>query len=402
MTMTVGKASTKIHDFHVHLHGCLTADDVFELGKKVWESRIDGLNWYANEYRQATGIAVRPFDYWLKPDGKERLKFDFEFKNPADFPSFQARFNLLIALFPITPTDTSIIDRIVSRDISDKLIGHREYRLFIPPRFNDNEVFNYIDSQANKLLEILSAHKRTDELCLAFSLSRNPDKLKSQYHVLKEWQRTQVLKKSPTLDLVTGIDFCGDESSCTPSSLSGFIKKLHEDNRAFPDQALALLYQVGEQWHAIPPETAIQWVVDAAKLGAHRLGHALAVRISPEILASAKSNTGKLSAGDIHRLQRDAQSQLRDFNAIIEICPSSNQLVSGSLDPMAWTSMTSMDHMEFVMGTDNPGVLSVDIDDEWVRFKEIGKLVQKNEEPRSSEVSFEKFFSAQLCGRAKR
>ena len=87
-------------ELHIHLYGCLTAEDVFELGKDRWQQVPERIAWFEAEFRKAFGRPSRVGDYWRRDDGFDLLKADFLFVSAGPFAEFQARFNLMPALSP--------------------------------------------------------------------------------------------------------------------------------------------------------------------------------------------------------------------------------------------------------------------------------------------------------------
>ena len=85
-------------DFHVHLHGCLDPQDLWSMGKDLWQDRQDKLAWYAQEFEKATGRKPDVASYWQDQDGQAILAQDFLCLEPTTFAVFQAKFNLIIAL----------------------------------------------------------------------------------------------------------------------------------------------------------------------------------------------------------------------------------------------------------------------------------------------------------------
>lgn len=365
--MNLNSRIVHLSDLHVHLHGCLTALDVYKLGKDHWMSRRPALRWFADEYAAAKGQTTDPLTYWDKPDGLRRLTADFEYIHPGDFTVFQAHFNLLIALFPITPADASILKYVVDKDLLDETLSQREYRIFLPPRFTPADIWSYLDNHAKTLESLMrnASMKHKPDLSMAISLSREPELLKAQYKVLKEWQTDLLAKKDPALNRITAIDFCGDESTHAPAVLIPFMKQVQEDNKRSPATALALLLHVGEQWHGLAPEVAIQNVLDACRGGAHRLGHALAIGIDPDVLAAAGTNQRQLPATELAARQKSAREEIADRNGVIEVCPSSNRLISSVNDLAPCLAAFRQDHLQLVIGSDNPGLLATTIASEW-------------------------------------
>ena len=54
-------------------------------------------------------------------------------------------------------------------------------------------------------------------------------------------------------------------------------------NQEHPERALAVLYHVGESFNDKSLESGVRWVHEAAEMGVHRLGHAIALGVSPDL-----------------------------------------------------------------------------------------------------------------------
>ena len=96
------------------------------------------------------------------------------------------------------------------------------------------------------------------------------------------WEITKELALGPNGQLLTGIDFCYLEEGYPPKDKKDLFAEVKDFNRLHPERALAILYHVGESFEDKSLESAIRWVHEAAELGAHRLGHAIALGIDPD------------------------------------------------------------------------------------------------------------------------
>ena len=90
------------------------------------------------------------------------------------------------------------------------------------------------------------------------------------------------LALSPYGHLLTGIDFCYLEEGPLPKNQESFFNDVKDFNRKHPERALAILYHVGENFDDKSLDSAIRWVHEAPELGAHRLGHAIALGVNPD------------------------------------------------------------------------------------------------------------------------
>jgi len=83
--------------------------------------------------------------------------------------------------------------------------------------------------------------------------------------------------------LLTGLDFCYFEEGYPPKDQRRFFDSVRDFNLQHPERALAVLYHVGESFTDKSLESAVRWVHQVAELGAHRLGHAIALGINPDL-----------------------------------------------------------------------------------------------------------------------
>lgn len=94
----------------------------------------------------------------------------------------------------------------------------------------------------------------------------------------------RLLRQHPHLiPTVVGVDFASQEEGFPPKLFRPFFQRLQRDNRRQPEQALNVVYHVGESYFDKSIESAIRWCHEAALLGASRLGHAIALGLDPEV-----------------------------------------------------------------------------------------------------------------------
>ncbi len=337
-------------ELHLHLYGCLTAKDVFDLGKSVWEKRRNALAWYAQEYEKAWDRKPQWEWYWTHEDGFEKLKKDYEIKTHVNFSQFQASFNLLIALFPLNPEEDSIVRYILERYKHSDL-EYAEFRLPFGMSFSKDEekISSFLTMLANLAFEYESQFVPR----FAISLPRDNVSMEFQYTCIKNWQ-----KRFPQLSsAIVAIDFCYFEDS-SPSTKKEFFTKVHKDNELNPENALKILYHVGEMFTDI--ETSILWVRDAHRFGAHRLGHAIALGIDPDEFSYSEER--KFS---IRKLQNTVMQELKEGGAIIESCPRSNLYLGGIRDlrnhPLPRFLKAGLN---VVISSDDPGIFDTTLKSE--------------------------------------
>src|SRR5690606_25276806 len=100
------------------------------------------------------------------------------------------------------------------------------------------------------------------------------------YDTIKAWQESA---SKALVSYLVGIDFCFAEEGHPPSAKQEFMTRLTADNDSNPTHALAVLYHVGESFAQMSLMSAARWVYQAWQLGCHRLGHALALGVAPEL-----------------------------------------------------------------------------------------------------------------------
>lgn len=234
------------------------------------------------------------------------------------------------------------------------------------------------------------------------------------------WDRLQELALGPHGAKLVGIDFCNIEEHYPPKEQAAFFEAVRDFNAAHPDRALAILYHVGESFTDKSLESAVRWVQEAAELGAHRLGHAIALGIDPAVFgahtriesvgerrdqiaydirhSAGLRNTGveideaaltdelneiaalpddEMLAVDydferldnVRRRQEYAMRQIRSTGAVIEVCPTSNRRIGGIVDPAHHPVHRFLAAgLPVVVATDNPGIFGTTLDAEldWV------------------------------------
>lgn len=403
-------------ELHLHLYGCLTADDIWELGRDRWQAQADRITWFGLEYRKQYGRVPDVAAYWRDSDGRELLADDFLFTEPGPFAQFQARFNLLIALFPISPDDTTVLRRVLARHLA---AGRRyvEYRSFIPPLFDADQIARLYISYATAALAVEAESGGQFMPRLAFSVSRVNNTALKQYKVLRE-----VLAARPDLvPALAGLDFCGVEEGFRPADKRSLFELILKDNAKNPDRALAILYHVGESFTDKTVVSAARWVHEAHSIGAHRLGHAIALGVSPErygpiggqarvieesagerrdhlawlfanqfwladrgyrfdhqkaraemervtvapVAAACRYVYDEAALADTRSLQDALIADLAAKGAVIESCPTSNRLI-GEIHDFAHHPLPRFVQggLAVTLGSDDPGIFDCDLADE--------------------------------------
>ncbi|MGH9886699.1 MAG: hypothetical protein ACREBE_14295, partial [bacterium] len=378
-------------ELHLHMYGTIRAEDYLE---RLGAREVDW-GFYETMFERAYGERPPVRDILAQhragdPDAAQAFRrlFVFGDADAGNFQRFQAKFNLLINgsemmnamkgvhADPVPPIADEM-DFFVTRMLEDQRrqgIAYAEQRLMFGPPFSA-EMARQI---CVPILERYAAATREGLTArLALSLSRRdpwPD-----FELVKE------LALGPHGETVTGVDFCYVEEGYPPKGKREFFAAVHEFNARHPERALAILYHVGESFTDKSLESAVRWVHEAAELGAHRLGHAIALGVEPEIYGEherAESVDERLDqiAYDLahaeglrargvrveenalgrerdalrlrkpderltHRYdaarlagvrarQEFAMARVRSSGAVVEVCPTSNLRIGGIADPL--------------------------------------------------------------------
>ena len=267
-------------ELHIHLYGCLSAMDVWTLGRDRYRKMSARLDWYASEYAAAYGRTPDYRHYWEQDYGFELLQNDFLFTKHGSFAQFQACFNLMIALFPAVPGDTTILEHVLKAQRAQGL-RYGEYRCFTPPYLNDEQIMTFVGAAADAAARIDQDSGGQFKPRLAFSISRDVAQGLRQHQAIRAALKGHVERQR----VVTGLDFCGVEAGHPPGPMAPLFSAIHRANQEHPPGALAILYHVGESFDDMSVMSAMRWVWQAHHLGAHRLGHATALGLDLAALA---------------------------------------------------------------------------------------------------------------------
>jgi len=413
-------------ELHLHLYGTIRAEDYLE---RLGAREVDW-GWYEATFERAYG--ERPplrgiLERYRAGDPEARAAFRrlfvFGDEDAGSFERFQAKFNLLINGSEFmnaarggpgdpVPALAEEMEFFVARMLADQRrqgVAYAEQRLLLGKRFS-NEM-------AHRLIEpMLARYARAAEEGLAarLALSLPREDPWPGFDLLRE------LALGPHGEYVTGVDFCFVEEGHPPREKREFFAAVHEFNARHPERALAILYHVGESFTDKSLESAVRWVQEAAELGAHRLGHAIALGVDPEVygaheraepvserrdqiaydlahasglrargvrvdesalarerasLAERKPDERVAHRYDAARLaevrarQEYAMSRLRATGAVVEVCPTSNLRIGGIADARHHPVHRFLEHgVPFVVASDDPGIFDTTTRDElaWV------------------------------------
>lgn len=413
-------------ELHLHMYGTIRAEDYLE---RLGAREIDW-QFYEATFERAYGERPPLRDILEKhragdPEASHAFRRLFVFGDPdaGNFQRFQAKFNLLIngsemmnAVSGKHADSLSAlaeeIDFFVARMLADQRrqgIAYAEQRMMFGPPFTLEMTrqlsIPILERYAQATREGLTAR-------LAFSLPRRdpwPD-----FDLVRE------LALGPHGEYVTGIDFCHVEEGFPPKGKAELFAAVHEFNVRHPERALAILYHVGESFTDKSLESAVRWVQEAAELGAHRLGHAIALGVDPSVygaherLESVEERVDQIGydlahaeglrargvrvdgialgrerdalrarkpdelvthhydearLADVRARQEFAMARVRAAGAVVEICPTSNLRIGGIADPLHHPVHRFLDNgLPFVVASDDPGIFDTTVRDEldWV------------------------------------
>lgn len=269
-------ARLPLAELHSHLYGCLDASDLEEL----YQRRAPREQIYRDSYTRTHGQAPPDHVALFAGTAESRRLLDehYYFTEPAPFPVFQTSFDLIIS---VAHTDPDELRDVCLRVGRHETADYAEYRMLLPPTDGPAEAREKLHALCEGLRAAEADTGRT--LRLAPSLWRTPQLREQGYATLRECMRDF----AAVSDYVCGIDFCHQEEGHPPKLKREFFARVLADNRARPEHALAILYHVGESFEDKSVESAARWVVEAAEAGAHRLGHAIALGMAPELFAEA-------------------------------------------------------------------------------------------------------------------
>lgn len=377
-----------MNDRHVHLYGCVGPALALELAA----GHAVDWGWLAGRWTEA-GLAVPDFPGLCArhragdPDAARRLGDALHTGKPG-FAAFQARYDLVVAC----SRWAGDAHQHWSAGIDDELarvwdgLGPGEYRVLIPASATPAWVAAALDA--------LGRHcRRAPGRTVAISVPRSAQ--------LRHWPQISAARQAGCP--ITGIDLCGVEDE--PAGHAPLAAAVATWNSEHPGLPLDLLVHVGEQLGGIQPASAVRRVHDALALGASRLGHALAVRLDPAdwpaapawervderrlqlawelrhagrlgldpaALASESSSLDGLDPdrqiaprhadhGRLRAMQDLALEDIRGTGVAVEVCPTSNRVVSGLPVIRHGIGRLAAAGVSWVVGSDDPGVLGTDL-----------------------------------------
>jgi hypothetical protein len=416
----VAAADVATAELHLHLYGCVQPPDF--LRHLATRERVD---WDGYEAEMSAAYGVVPPTREIvgrfragDPSAERRFRelFVFGDADGGNFARFQAKMSLLRAGSTLyDPLGTPAEARAELATVTARVgAGHRrrgvsyaEHRLLLD---------DLPQPRARVALETVLAAYATGRPGLTERLAVSLDRADPW----AGWDLVRELALGPSGRALSGVDFCHVEEGHPPRRKAAFFAAVREFNDAHPRRALAVLYHVGESFLGLSLESAVRWVQEAAELGAHRLGHAIAlgvdpaafgehtraepvserldqiaydlahiaglaaagVRVDRQALARERDRLAGLPASasvavaydrarltEVRNRQRFAMAAIRATGAVIEVCPTSNRRIGAITEPAAHPVFRFLEAgLPVVVSTDNPGILGVTPADEvdWV------------------------------------
>ncbi len=457
-----------LYELHTHLYGCLQLEDIYWLAERNIAKNPERLQIFNESYKRVYGKPPQIDDLFnQKEESKKRLASYYYFnstppsyhirntkrtlnriedrfpssetaseissKKNSSFAAFQCCFDLVIAL---SSTEAQELQEICQRVTQREEADYCEYRMMFSPLCNDIEFIK-------KSLALCEAMAKAEKKIQQVNTPINPNALAKQFRViislsredtkgLHQYQLLRQLMLDNTLaaKFLVGIDFCHQEEGYPPKHKKEFFAKVHQDNLKHPEHALAILYHVGESYEDKSVESAVRWIVEASKLGVHRLGHAIALGIPPDFYMSTQKKETVAERCDqiafeienavslkqagyqidltalskenkslqensstqewvIHHYTKErieqlaifqdwAMQQIKANKTIIECCPSSNLKIGGIGSSTNHPLRRFLaNHLSVVIGSDDPGILQTSLKKEYQEIKKWAGISQQ-------------------------
>ncbi|MFD0662447.1 hypothetical protein [Thermocatellispora tengchongensis] len=377
-----------LSELHLHLYGCIRPEALLRhlagCEKVRWQEyeeamaaaygEVPPVREIVERYRQGDAAAAAEF----------AGLFVFGDADAGDFGRFQAKFRLLVVASALGDrhgppeairAEVAGFAAGVRADHVRHGVGYAEHRIMLGRGLDSPGERAVLDT-------LLAAYDRDGAgpagpaERLALSLHRADP--------WAAWDRVREIALGPHGAVLTGVDFCHVEEGHPPKDVAEFFAEVRAFNDAHPERALAILYHVGESFRDKSLESAVRWVQEAAELGAHRLGHAIAlgvdpgaygphtrtesaaerldqigydlrhreglraagVRVDPAALEEERARLAALPGdavvtvsydrdrlAEVRHRQDYAMSRVRATGAVVEVCPTSNRRIGGIADP---------------------------------------------------------------------
>ncbi len=407
-------------ELHSHLYACL------EIGDLPWLAERKKPRWkiFKKSYEDLYKKKIKLAKLFEKTKESQKLLSSYyhftKESTVADkgFAGFQTCFDFLISLCHL---DEEEIKGVCLRVAQKEKADYAEYRIMFPAYLSNEEFCKKIIAFCEGLSFAEKKIASSKILRAVISLSREDKKTWEQY---KNIQRLLHVEKNQFVQKhLVAIDFCYREEGYPPIRKKEFFTNILTDNQKKPNKALAILYHVGESYTDKSVESAVRWIVEAAQFGVHRLGHAIALGISPEFylgqekkerideyqsqlifekkhaislkkigykITFEKENISKKNkAGYVYHyydsnrvkqlrlFQNWAMKEIKNTKAVIECCPTSNLLMGNINSPSDHPLVRFIENgLAVVIGTDDPGILQTNLEKEYEQISQWPKMTQ--------------------------
>jgi adenosine deaminase len=412
----------KTCELHVHPGGCLTAEDLIELGKDDYKD----IDWTLSTDAYEKAFGARPDMVALYDDalsnpasGVARFKdlFVYTQNDGGDFGRFQAKFNLILSLLKHPPKRQELVklycQRIVDRHAREGLT-FVEYRCSSSD--DTQEGFTKFHRAHAQILSDASQNNITARYIISlrrWSADRDYD-----------WLQNLLDQHPELIPTIVGIDFAHFEEGYPPKDKRDLFNRVHQDNRQNPERALEITYHVGESYFDKTLESGMRWCHEVAEMGAKRLGHATALGLDPAVAITRRPDAHirelvserldqiaydlahatdlatfgiKVDTNALHNEKQTLQKQAPDgtverpynpqrleeirnrqqyvlnrltqIGTVIETCPTSNLRIGGVPDPSHHPVHTFLkSNVNLAIGADDPGIFDSPLANEidWV------------------------------------
>lgn len=277
-------------ELHTHLYGCLREDEL------RWLASRKEPRWhiFSNTFEKTYG---KPPDLEniFSPSRKEDLRKYSVYESVGNFPQFQCCFDFVISVAHADEQEVYDVARRLSKRQTEP---YAEYRMLFGPQLEMEDYRRRIVSLCEGF------HSAQNDSYLVMSLWRGGDLAAKQYETL-----LQLMDDYPVVrQRLVGVDFCAQEEGYPPEDKADLFQSILSNNREYPDKALSILYHVGESFQDKSVESAVRWIYESARLGAHRLGHCIALGQDPrEFLGTVRKES---LSERIHQLEFELEHGL--------------------------------------------------------------------------------------------
>ncbi|TGK37739.1 adenosine deaminase [Leptospira andrefontaineae] len=420
-------------DLHNHLYGSLKPELLRQMGLNNPSPRWEI---FTKPFQELYGKSINTETFFEDHKSLEDFKKIYLFNHQGPFPEFQAKFNLIIALSKFDPQEIKFVSKHITKDQYEEGVVFGEYRIMYSPLDTYEGIYSKTLAACEGFEEAESELSGKAKSRLVVSLHRDGEVFK-EYEMLKE-----MMEKDPLIKkYLVGLDFCYIEEGFPPKGKREFLKEVQKDNIAETSTALTVLYHVGESFLDKTLLSASRWVVESAEWGAHRLGHAIAVGLDPNAylgkkileLVSEREDTlrfeldhweeiskyGELPpkkrleseldsirhkekveisvtenlVSETKAFQEYCMDRIKNTNAVIESCPSSNEYIGMVRDKAHHPLVRfARNDLKFTISTDDPGIFGTNIKEEYEKAESLGldteflEKIRKNSFQYTSEI----------------